>query len=1740
MCAYANRVDEEQAKNIASKFLKREQNEGSTKAEAKSRTKVNTDQLRISYTHCDESGMPLFYVFNNGLNNGFVIVSADDLTLSVLGYSNSGSFDVDSISEITREWLNEYGSQIKTAVSNNNQRKNVSIANDNSHHIPIAPLTRSEWGQNAPFNNDCPTYGNDHYPAGCVPVALGQIMYYYKWPTVTNDNYKIEWNRILADYKGASSNSSRSAVAGLIRHIGINAGTSYAMDGSSTYHNDALDIMVKNYKYNPKCSTKYKYNYSAQDWDNLIYNELSQKKLVLYSAHNSVSGHEFIIDGYEYGYYHVNWGWNGQSNGYFLLSALMDYNSNGCAVVDLYPDGDYSNDDKILKWGYCNDDLLTLKGADKQKGGGVIIPKSELKSYIGQKVIGMEVGLVGDVQDMECFISLGIDNNIISSQWFETGYGGWNRIIFDYPYIIEGEEIFAGYTFWEKLDDVAIATSTRTDTQRMYGLSSGFTFDGEKWSSVSNSHVAVRLLLEGEQLPLDVRLTEVDDAVIEKGGVLFLTGTLENMSSSTISNCIFMYSVDDSDPAECQLDLSLKPNDIGHFSIHTDLEFEDGYHDIRVWVSKVNGQEDAVISNNEYWRTHPAQLKVRGEKFRRRMVVEESTGTWCSWCPRGNVALEKLKNEFPDDFIGIAIHNDDEMSGADNYKTSLSFPSGLINRMAETDMYYSDIKDKLSKYSGYADVDIDSKANYTIKEVGCIEVCSNLTWEAFNPNHIYQLAYVVLEDSVGPYLQNNGAYSDGSLANLGWPYKDEYVLTYFNDVARGIYDSYNGVPNSITGDILPNVKYEYKQSLVLPSSVANKDNVKIVCMIIDVTTGEIKNAVKTSVSNYLGNDDNLILSHKHLEISETEYKQLYAVSRNEYQGMQLEWGTMDEKIATVTQSGLVQGITLGTTTIYVQIKDMPMTRIECVVTVEEVEGTLRRNVTISEAGTLANTLGDDIYKVTHLSIEGPINGDDLATLACMMGSRSDYENLSYLDLSNARIVKGGRYLKYGEYSTLEEDDCLPEGVFDNNYSLRFIAMPSSLIKIEDNALVNSFSIQQIVLNEGLRNIGNWAFAFNWVMSCDGSRGSLKEINIPSTVSSIAPSFLMGCTKVNIVFDNANPYFSYDNIALYSKDFDEFIMVSPLYNGIFTVNENCTFIEVGMLSNNISGLIATNVREIAWSLPESENLEFMALGNPLESLGDYVFYDMPNLTNIYLGCNNIPNGNYSNSEIQFENASNCTLYVPSSSVDIFKADSFWGKMKEIKPIEGTEFEYLKNTEDIILSNKNIVISEKDYKQLTASITSEEYQDMQLEWGSMDEKIAVVSQSGLVEGISLGTTTIYVQIKDMPLTRIECVVTVEELDGTLRRNVTISEAGTLARILGDDIYKVTHLFIDGSINGDDLNTLRFMMGCGENSTSMGSNRNLVYLNLQNARIVEGGNYANEYSLDENDILPQYVFRCSQSLRKFITPKSLKRIEKEALYLSESLEEVILNEGLEKIGKSAFWDNGLRTLHIPSSVELLDPTFLIGCYKLTNLTISDSNPYYTISNHAIYTLDRKELVCPDPSYEGILVLDEQCERIGEYALSFSPLKGVVAENISLVKFAAFNWSQRLEFVAFGANLRKLEYNFNVCHKLHSVYLGCKDIPEWEDEDNYWSGIENWTVYVPESSINEYRNHSFWSKAKAIKPIEGTEFEYLKNTVINDIGKVHSEYKKTDMIYTLDGRLANKISKGIYIINGKKVIVK
>ena len=305
-----------------------------------------------------------YYIFNTIGKKGYVIVSGDDRTVPILGYIDDGSFDPNNIPPNMKVWLENYDMQINSldALGITGEGLNAPRPTRNS----ISPLVTTHWDQAEPYWEQCPVFMDldedgdtisEMSYTGCVATSMAQVMNYYKYPlscTKTIPSYEMtfyyngeygiadtdplppiyfDWENMKDNYTGAESQAEKDAVAWLMLYAGCAAHMNYGVNASST--SDPYIPTALNEYFNYDAKLVYRSDYEQADWEEMIYQELYAGRPVIYNGRSGTGGgHSFVCDGYAYGdYYHINWGWGGLGDGYFVLSVLNPYAGGGVAVV---------------------------------------------------------------------------------------------------------------------------------------------------------------------------------------------------------------------------------------------------------------------------------------------------------------------------------------------------------------------------------------------------------------------------------------------------------------------------------------------------------------------------------------------------------------------------------------------------------------------------------------------------------------------------------------------------------------------------------------------------------------------------------------------------------------------------------------------------------------------------------------------------------------------------------------------------------------------------------------------------------------------------------------------------------------------------------------------------------------------------------------------------------------------------------------------------------------------------------------------------------------------------------------------------------------------------------------------------------------------------------------------------------------------------------------------------------------
>ena len=350
MFTFANPRTVEEAMQIAGRFAA--DNQPSVSSAQRIRRALSASQpaqpMQLAYTQTQtDNATPALYVFNtSATDGGFVIVSADDRTRAILGYTDNGHFDADNIPDNLRFWLRMYASEIASLSGNPAANLKAAAANFSATaayttYPTVAPLLgQTAWGQGTPFNNLCPTKDGERCVTGCVATAAAQIMYHHKHPAKGTGSHSYEWNRqtlsadfanttfdwanMLPSYKGNYSDTQATAVATLMATIGISCDMNYGQNSSGAVTAAMLSSLHTYFGYDAAIRALPKDYMDETEMLTLIGQDLQANRPILVNGRTTKDeGHAFVLDGMQSnGYVHINWGWDGYSDGYFPISAL--------------------------------------------------------------------------------------------------------------------------------------------------------------------------------------------------------------------------------------------------------------------------------------------------------------------------------------------------------------------------------------------------------------------------------------------------------------------------------------------------------------------------------------------------------------------------------------------------------------------------------------------------------------------------------------------------------------------------------------------------------------------------------------------------------------------------------------------------------------------------------------------------------------------------------------------------------------------------------------------------------------------------------------------------------------------------------------------------------------------------------------------------------------------------------------------------------------------------------------------------------------------------------------------------------------------------------------------------------------------------------------------------------------------------------------------------------------------------
>ena len=337
-----------------------------TKAEAR---QIAQQFIGIDDATTDDADLAPYYIFSRGKGQGYVIVSGDDNTAPILGYTEQGDFDYNQLPNVMQSMLNTWAERIsqvqnckitapKRSIAQRLSQARKGVAAFKANWVDVEALIKTHWKQDWPYNNMAPLRDNgEHCLTGCVATSGSQVAYYFRKDNPSALQYDtptygygcpvtvslpkgtpIEWDQMLLS--GGGTSRQNAAVATLMYALGTSAWLTY---GSSTSgHNNKMAEAMRgqfnlDYKYNGK------WEFSQQEWEEIIYNNLTSGRPMLYSGvHETQGGHSVILDGYQAstGLFHFNFGWGGNSDGWYTVdweTGMHGFSESQDLVYDITP-----------------------------------------------------------------------------------------------------------------------------------------------------------------------------------------------------------------------------------------------------------------------------------------------------------------------------------------------------------------------------------------------------------------------------------------------------------------------------------------------------------------------------------------------------------------------------------------------------------------------------------------------------------------------------------------------------------------------------------------------------------------------------------------------------------------------------------------------------------------------------------------------------------------------------------------------------------------------------------------------------------------------------------------------------------------------------------------------------------------------------------------------------------------------------------------------------------------------------------------------------------------------------------------------------------------------------------------------------------------------------------------------------------------------------------------------------------
>jgi len=526
-------------------------------------------------------------------------------------------------------------------------------------------------------------------------------------------------------------------------------------------------------------------------------------------------------------------------------------------------------------WGYFSEsDFATSDntigtGSPMALMGAIYVPANH--EQLGRAtVMGARIYIsssaVSSLSSLKIWVSKTLPNKVTDADIVQTTLGtltaGANDFKFRTPFEVDNQGFYVGY----------YVNSTTGYFIRMGGSDApndawvGNPDAGMGWTDLNGNglgKLAFQILVQGGSFPEDcVTADDFGQKVVLQGEQTSIPITVTNQGSTPVKSISYTITTEGgSTTDETSVSLASLPLN-GTATINVPFASDNETKKFRktFTITQVNGKPNTATHNSA-----TGFLITLKDKQPVTPVIEEFTGTWCGWCPRGTVGMEKVHDAYGDQVVQIAAHNSDPMAISEyqnviNAYTS-GFPNSITDRQFVADPSFSGLKTALdASFNRVAPATIGLTAEWesATKTKVVFKTTTRFAYDDDNAN--FGIAFLLLEDGMkgtGSNWAQANYYSGMSVQQAGtdmqWWCKQGSSVTgvEFNHVVVAAWSALNGVNNSVEPVIEAGAdqEYTYTASIASKSLIQDKTKLKAAVLLIDRTSGTIVNAAQCAISD---------------------------------------------------------------------------------------------------------------------------------------------------------------------------------------------------------------------------------------------------------------------------------------------------------------------------------------------------------------------------------------------------------------------------------------------------------------------------------------------------------------------------------------------------------------------------------------------------------------------------------------------------------------------------------------------------------------------------------------------------------------------------------------------------------------------------------------------------------------------------------------------------------------------------